>query len=159
MTNANQQEFCIFDATIDLAPQLVELERQVQSHPWSLATFLLELARSNRIFLAAKSAQADFNGAILGYACGWLVAGESQLHNLAVAAHARGRGLGTALAQCFLQRSKEAGAHTAVLEVRMANLPAIALYRRLGFSIVGWRPGYYDAPRDDACMMILGLMP
>lgn len=152
-TNAGVEQIRIVDATSALAPALLDLERRSQPHPWSLATFLLELARPNRLFLAAIAA----DDSIAGYACGWLVAGESQLHNLVVDTKLRGLGLGRQIAQHFIERSQAASAETVVLEVRMANLPAIALYRRLGFSIVGWRPGYYDAPHDDACMMTLGL--
>jgi len=38
------------------------------------------------------------------------------------------------------------------LEVRASNIPAIALYRRLGFSDAGTRPGYYRNG-DDALLL------
>ena len=40
-----------------------------------------------------------------------------------------------------------------LLEVRVSNAPAIALYEKLGFSPLGVRPGFYEAPREDALIM------
>ena len=58
-------------------------------------------------------------------------------------------GIGTELLRFELARW--AGAH--FLEVRESNTPARELYRRLGFEIVGSRPGYYDNPPETGIVM------
>ena len=40
-----------------------------------------------------------------------------------------------------------------LLEVRVSNMPAIALYNKLGFEQVGCRPKYYSNPREDALVL------
>jgi len=40
-----------------------------------------------------------------------------------------------------------------LLEVRISNEPAIALYTKLGFEQVGRRPRYYHNPREDALIL------
>ena len=39
------------------------------------------------------------------------------------------------------------------LEVRASNEPAIKLYTKLGFEIIGRRPRYYVNPQEDALIM------
>lgn len=134
---------------------MAALENVTQPNPWSLATFGLEFASNNRLIVVAESYLANQSqiAAILGFACGWVVADELQLHNVVVANSHKQRGIGKQLMSDIYEKARTRGATSVVLEVRMANLPAIALYRRFGLSIVGWRPGYYELPIDDACMM------
>ena len=40
-----------------------------------------------------------------------------------------------------------------LLEVRVSNAPAIALYEKMGFAQVGRRPRYYHNPREDAWIL------
>ena len=62
-----------------------------------------------------------------------------------VAADARGRGVGTALCRHVLDRARERGyagmQFNAVVET---NRAAVAVYERLGFTIVGTVPGAYQ---------------
>jgi len=64
-----------------------------------------------------------------------------------VAAHARGRGAGTALCRFALDWAQRHGytgmQFNAVVET---NHAALEIYRRLGFSIVGTVPGAFDHP-------------
>jgi len=56
------------------------------------------------------------------------------------------------LVQRAIDRARSDGATRMLLEVRAANEPAIAFYRRFGFSQIGLRRGYYPATigREDA---------
>jgi len=74
---------------------------------------------------------------------------EREVLNIAVHPDFRRLGIGTELLRFELARS--AGAH--FLEVRESNTPARELYRRLGFEIVGSRPGYYDDPPETGIVM------
>ena len=48
---------------------------------------------------------------------------------------------------------KSRGAYCLTLEVRASNEAAIGLYDKLGFAAVGRRRGYYEKPREDACIL------
>jgi ribosomal-protein-alanine N-acetyltransferase len=43
--------------------------------------------------------------------------------------------------------------------VRRSNRPALRLYRGLGFTAMGVRPGYYGDNGEDAVEMVLALDP
>ena len=55
----------------------------------------------------------------------------------------RGRGVGTALLEAAIARSREQGMHKLCLEVFATNTAAIALYRRCGFVVEGLRAQQY----------------
>ena len=46
-----------------------------------------------------------------------------------------------------------------LLEVRRSNRPALRLYRGLGFTTMGVRPGYYGDNGEDAIEMVLSIDP
>ena len=58
------------------------------------------------------------------------------LYSLTVRARYRGMGLGAALTQRVIDQSRSEGAAELFLDVSEDNLPAIALYRKLGFEPV-----------------------
>jgi len=85
-------------------------------------------------------------------------AGEAEVLTLAVKPAARRRGVGLALVIMGAEEAFRRGATEMFLEVSCMNLPAIALYKRLGFTAIGRRPGYYTAPdgrREDALVLRL----
>lgn len=62
-----------------------------------------------------------------------LAEGLSHVSMVAVAEHARGRGVGRAIMEATRERLRTLGCHRWLLHVLRANTPALALYRRLGF--------------------------
>jgi len=89
---------------------------------------------------------------IVGAIIGQVVAGEAEIHEVAVErAHRRG-GHGSALVQAFMAEAKRRGAIICFLEVRPANTAAVELYSSLGFEAVGERKGYY---RDGADALVM----
>jgi ribosomal-protein-alanine N-acetyltransferase len=81
-----------------------------------------------------------------GFALSRRVADEAEILTLAMAPEARGQGHGRPLLLHHLDELARAGVRTVHLEVEESNAPALALYRRLGFRIVGRREGYYAKP-------------
>lgn len=67
---------------------------------------------------------------------------EEELLLIAVHPDHRGRGIGTALLQRFIESAAARGRTNLFLEMRDGN-PAEALYRRFGFEPVGRRRNYY----------------
>jgi ribosomal-protein-alanine N-acetyltransferase len=82
---------------------------------------------------------------------------EWELENLVVDPAARRKGLGAQLLMELLARAREANSKSVFLEVRESNLPARALYQRLGFAETGRRKAYYSAPTEDAILCRFGL--
>ena len=90
------------------------------------------------------------NDQIAGF-CSWRqsLADEAEVLNLAVDPGFRRRGIASAL----LNRVCEAAKGVIFLEVSELNLPAISLYRTLGWQPAGVRPGYYSAGTVNAVVM------
>lgn len=133
-------------------PRVLEIERASFSTPWKEMTFRSLLLRADTDLFAAEE-----EGALLGYAACWTVLDQAELGNVAVAAEARGRGVGAALVRQVLRTVRGRGATECFLEVRESNAAAQGVYRRLGFAVVGRRRDYYAAPREDALVMRLDI--
>ena len=133
--------------TADDLSQVHALECAAQTSPWSLEHFSAELDNPcSRVDLCRR------NGELAGFICWWLVAGEVQIQNVATAPAFRRQGVAARLLSHAFEQALGSGFESAWLEVRVGNAPAIALYERFGFEIVGRRPGYY-ADGEDALVM------
>jgi len=85
----------------------------------------------------------EVDGEVIGYTFIWLIRGEAFIMTFAVDPDHRGRGLG----KMFLRRvidSLSSKVESFTLDVRKSNLPAIRLYRSVGFSVVKERPRFYS---------------
>lgn len=85
------------------------------------------------------------DGQVVGFALSRIVLDEAELLLLAVRSAAQGRGIGKMLLDRFVRRARIRGAERLHLEVRDGN-PALALYEKAGFSLVGRRRDYYSGP-------------
>lgn len=83
------------------------------------------------------------DGQALGMAMWRGVADEAELLTLGLLPQARGRGLARHLMEDGLILLDGMGVANLFLEVSVGNNPAIALYQRWGFKIVGRRRNYY----------------
>ncbi len=93
-----------------------------------------------------------------GFALLQIIPPEAEILTIAIAHDARGRGHGRALLGQALLAASAKGCDTVFLEVDARNAPALALYRRAGFTQTGLRPSYYahpDGNRSDALTMTL----
>jgi ribosomal-protein-alanine N-acetyltransferase len=94
---------------------------------------------------------------LLGYICFWMFDSEIQIINIAVHPIKRGRHLGQVMLTNMIKSGVSHGMRSVWLEVRPSNLPARALYAKLGFNEIGRRPGYYPETNEDAIIMSLEL--
>lgn len=85
---------------------------------------------------------ARYDGQVAGFSLYRTVSDEAELLLLAVAPEFRRQGVGGRLLDHFLDAARAAGASRVHLEVREGN-PAVAMYRRAGFSVAGKRVKYY----------------
>jgi ribosomal protein S18 acetylase RimI-like enzyme len=95
--------------------------------------------RTARQMMACVKNPAVFGRIILDnqtVACGSAVVerGCAALLNIVTHPQLRGRGYGKAVCQALLNRARQAGAHTAYLQVMQDNQAAIGLYRQLGYT-------------------------
>jgi ribosomal-protein-alanine N-acetyltransferase len=89
----------------------------------------------------------------------WHVADELHILNIATLPSMRRQGLGTSLMTAAIEYAGQSGVRLVLLEVRRSNREALRLYRKLGFSALGVRPGYYSDNGEDAIDMALELDP
>ncbi len=75
------------------------------------------------------------------------------IENLAVSPSARRQGTARALLGEALAWALQNRAFRVDLEVRASNLPALRLYERCGFKVIGRRKSYYRQPVEDAVLM------
>jgi len=131
---------------------IVEIERDSFSSPWSRALFSAELKNPISRILVMKTLHQD-RETIAGYAVYWLVADELHLQKIAVRREMRNRGLAAAILREAFAVSSSQNIMKATLEVRASNLPAYHLYRKFDFSVKGKRLRYYDDTGEDALIM------
>lgn len=128
-------------------PALAALEQAAfVDDPWTETMLRGEIGADGafQLVLPAESS----NGRILGYVSFRHVADEAELLRIAVHPEARRRGLARRLLEAGLEELGRRGIHQCFLEVRPHNLPARALYERLGFEQMGLRKGYYPDGSD-----------
>jgi ribosomal-protein-alanine N-acetyltransferase len=105
---------------------------------------------------SAAGAEGEGVG-VAGFAVASLLPPEAELELIAVDPAAQRRGLARRLFAALAEELRAAQVQEVVLEVRASNLPACALYRKLGFVESGRRKDYYQIPVEDALLMRLGL--
>ena len=93
---------------------------------------------------------ATVDGRVTGFAVSRAITDrEREILNIAVRPDMRRLGIATQLLQAEIGR----GAGAYFLEVRESNIAARELYERLGFEVVGSRPGYYENPPEAGIVM------
>lgn len=125
------------------ADRLAEIHAGAFARPWAADEF--------EAFLTDRSVQIDglFLGRAqepAGFAVSRIVLDEAEILSVAIARGFRGLGYSRTLLAYHLQGLTHAGVARVHLEVEEGNLPALALYGRLGFGQSGVRPGYYARP-------------
>ena len=145
----------------DDMPEVAELEKSCFSSSWTREQF--DKAWSQDWF-AGYGIFRDSE--IIGYITLSVLGGELEVLNIALRPEERGKGLSKPLMSYALkdtlagkhrarkQKSPE-GWETAVLEVRIGNIPARALYSRLGFVQCGLRKQYYTDGEDAVVMTLM----
>ena len=133
----------------DDVPKAAELEQEIFSMPWSKQGFL-EALRQDTLFVTAWKGNQ-----LAGYCGMYCSMEEGEITNVAVSKSLRRQGIGRKMLKYLLKQADRKGIARVVLEVRISNTSAIALYESLGFQNVGVRRGFYQRPKEDAGIMVL----
>lgn len=144
--------FVISDVREELIARIAEIERECFSLPWTEKTLRAQLDKERCVFLAACEGET-----VLGYVGLSHVLDEGYISNVAVAPAYRRQGVAGALVAELIRRARALRLAFLTLEVREGNAPAVALYAKHGFRVVGRRKNYYEKPREDALLMTLDL--
>ena len=127
-------------------PTVISIERRSFPTPWSLAMFVLELSKPSGICLAA-----EIEDGLIGYLVCSRYDEVWHLMNVAISPGYRRLGIATTLIERLFERAGRDARYT--LEVRVSNLPAIAMYEGFGFRSAGRRRRYYHDNGEDALIM------
>ena len=128
--------------------EIAALEKICFSDPWSEASISSELLNPLSLWLVALDGDR-----VVGYVGSQSVLDGADMMNIAIDPAYRRRGVALELVERLEMALKEKGVICLALEVRASNAAAIALYEKLGFSVIGKRPNYYRHPKEDALIM------
>lgn len=132
--------------------EVMGIERSSFRFPWSMGFFRQELQVA-----CARSILAELDNKIIGYVLFWVLPGAVDIHNIAVHADYRRRGVARRLLGRVIDDAKSQAITRVLLEVRKSNTPAQKLYEGMGFRTTGIRKGYYSDNGEDALAMTLEL--
>ncbi|MFU0570234.1 ribosomal protein S18-alanine N-acetyltransferase [Gardnerella vaginalis] len=144
------------DFTCDvLAQKIAPIEADLFGKgSWNESMISQELQAPMRAYYA----QIDENTHTLcGYAGYWFDGDDAQIMTIGVAKQYQRKGIASKLLSTMIKTAKQIGAKRMLLEVRVDNVPALALYERFGFVKMGLRKRYYQPEGVDAYTMCADL--
>jgi ribosomal-protein-alanine acetyltransferase len=129
------------------------IEQSVQAYPWTRGNFNDALANG---YVCCVD---ELAGEICSYAVLMPGVDEAELLTLGVVANQQRKGLGRGMLNGVLAVARGKNMRRVLLEVRVSNEAAIALYRNAGFVGMGLRRNYYQNKQggEDAVVMALDL--
>lgn len=139
----------ICDARPQHVEEILEIERQCFSVPWSENGIKFEIESEDAFFPLAI-----IDGKIAGFAVLHLFEDDSELFNIVVRPEYRGKKIGGKLLDAVLSFAKDNKITKVYLEVRESNFIAKTLYLKRGFESLGIRKNYYDNPKENAILMV-----
>lgn len=128
------------------------IEKECFSVPWNEKNILSEIELPETYFIIAECGET-----IVGYGSMRCTKETSDINNIAVKSEFRKKGIGKSLLEGLIDESKSRGIDEMFLEVRSSNIPAISLYKSMGFKEIHIRKNYYSKPTENAIVFQLNL--
>jgi ribosomal-protein-alanine N-acetyltransferase len=144
-------EIVVDPMNVDHLPQVLAIEKDAFSVPWSNEVFLHELQGID----VSRSFVALDGDRVAGYMIAWFIEDEIHLINIAVDPERQRKGIGSRLMIYLIDLALEEGRKLITLEVRASNISAASLYRSFDFEYIGIRERYYSDNKEDAILMAL----
>jgi len=117
-------------------------------HPWPREAFVPDAAYAPWArALVLRDAERPASG-VRGYIFFWVLHGELEIQNIAVAPEHRRRGGAWTLMSAAVNEARTKACKAAYLEVRPSNRAGLELYKRWGFAPAGRRRHYYQDGED-----------
>ena len=127
---------------------LVKIESEAFSCPWTESGFIEEIYNEN-----ARFRVAEINDVVAGYMGMYSIYDQGYIANIAVLKRFRNNGIAKKLMEDSFEYGNKANLEFISLEVRKSNEIAITFYKKMGFLEVGTRKGFYVSPNEDAIIM------
>lgn len=147
-----EERVTIRDMELSDLPDVMRIDRQSFSTPWSERMFRFELSHNPAGYLIVAEKREE-RAEVIGYVGFWMIDGRAHINTLAVDPENRRSGVAKRLITAALRRAIGLSAAVASLEVRESNIIARDLYEGFGFRVVGRRTGYYRDSGEDALTM------
>ena len=144
-----------------VVPQMAALEADLFGRgAWSERSIRQEFHAPARTYLFDIDGCGIANQPVVrGYAGFWYDGDDAEIMTIGVGRRFQRQGIAASLMEALIARAREQGAKRMLLEVRVDNTPALALYERFGFAKMGLRKRYYQPEGIDAYTMSLDLEP
>lgn len=129
--------------------RVMVVERRAYEFPWSDGIFRDCIRAGYYCCLLMK------DDTLLGHGVMAVAVDEAHVLNLCVDPEAQGQGYGRTLLGHLMVKARAGGATRMLLEVRVSNAAAQALYASVGFIEIGMRRNYYPGRggREDAIVL------
>ena len=137
-------------ATAADAPRLAQLHGGSFHRGWGEGEFESMLGESNTLVHRLRLGRKT-----VGFAVSRMGADEAEILTIAIDPRYRGHGLSRNLLLTHLGYLAARGVRTIFLEVEENNRPALSLYKRAGFAVVGRRERYYQEPGGEQLNALL----
>ena len=128
--------------------KVMKIELKSFSMPWSRETYISDLCSDFGEYIVA-----DVNGEIAGYGGIFIILDEAHVVTIAIAENFKSQGIGKTIMEKMLKIAISKNVNKVFLEVRVSNIPAIKLYKKLGFQKIAVRKAYYTDNMEDAYIM------
>ena len=138
---ALQQTHAIRRMTQQDIDAVVDIERRVQSHPWTEGNFFDALKAGYEAWVVCHGSE------VVAFSLQLMAPDVAHLLLIGVAPDWQGKGIGAGLLAWGEERLLLQPLESQVLEVRPSNTRAIAFYHRWGYQQIGVRKGYYPDGR------------
>ena len=142
---------------------VMSLEAISHSHPWTQGNFLDSLTAGHWAYcirpeMTANTKLPSTIPAVWGYCILYPAVDELHLLNITIDPALRRNGIGSRVMQAIEGIAIQQKMTRIILEVRPSNIPAVKLYERMDYAIIGVRRAYYPADevtgkREDAGVM------
>lgn len=144
-------------ATPDRAPDIAAIHAKLFDPAWDDAavTALLDHPAS-----AAYLAVLGQPKQTVGFVMSQIAGDEAEILSIGVAPDFQRSGLGRTMLEGLIRSLRRAEITKLFLEVAADNIPALVLYKKLGFDEIGRRKAYYHrvgAPAEDALNLALAI--
>ncbi len=132
----------------DEAALLSAISQNNCADSWSESAFLPEFDRESVVLCAQKGDKT------VGFAVVSISFDEGYLQLICVDSECRRQGVARRLLEEAESSAHEKGVLNIVLDVRVSNEAAIALYQKSGYNTLCTRRGFYSHPTEDAYTMV-----
>lgn len=122
--------------------------------PWEVRDFYHTLEAENVVVFTANI-QTDSKEKTIGLLIASVALSEVDIYMIVVDEDYKQTLVAYSLFEHLIEYGRKHEVESLYLEVRTSNVPAIGLYKKLGFEKVGLRKAYYSSPIEDAIVMQL----